>query len=74
MEVLAPVLLFILSSTLYIVIRIAIAVALLHPELHLVDKIYDNYIEKYIDNDKGSFDREINKIGNDINKAITKGK
>jgi len=46
-EVISPLMTLLLPSTLYILLRIAITFALLHPESPLANKLYDSIISPF---------------------------
>ena len=62
-ELISPVLSLILSSFLYIFLRVGLTVVLLHPSLNMTVKIYRDYVEP-----------ELRKYENSIDVQIQRGK
>lgn len=58
-EVISPLFFLLISSTLYVLLRIAIAVALLHPESSLGNKIYDDFISPFFSKYEENIDENI---------------
>lgn len=49
LEVIGPILAFIMPATLYVIVRIGIAVAIIHPESSIGLKIYDDLIGPFLE-------------------------
>ena len=59
LELISPALTFLLPSVPYILIRIGIAVALLHPESHLAEKLFEGGIKPLLTKHEGEIDKNI---------------
>lgn len=58
-ELVSPVLSLVLSSLLYVFLRIGLTVALLHPSLNMTVKIYREYVEPELKKWENSIDAHI---------------
>ena len=67
MELISPFLTLVLPSTIYILLRVGLAVGLLHPESKIAVKLFSEYIKPILDKYEKDIDRN-------IDKAIKKGK
>lgn len=74
LEVLAPLLMFVLSSTLYVLLRVGIAAAIIHPESTLGLKLYDGFVAPLMEGQEMQMENDISNVMKKGKNYIEKGK
>lgn len=74
LEVLAPLFMFVLSSTLYVLLRVGVTAAIIHPESSLGLKLYDGFIAPFMEKHESHMDSDISKVVKKGKNIIEKGK
>jgi hypothetical protein len=73
MELVSPLLILLLPSAIYIVIRIAIAVLLLHPESPAAEQVYERVLEPLLTRYETDIDKNIDEAMRQGREGLKKG-